>query len=74
MNSEKTCHSATLSTTNPTWTDPGLHSERLATNCLSYGTALHIWLVLSFTVHIYHPKHQDPSSYELNMRLNFINY
>jgi hypothetical protein len=40
---EKTCPSATLSTTNPTWTDPGsnpgLRGERLATNRLSYGTA-----------------------------------
>jgi hypothetical protein len=40
----KTCPSATLSTTNPTWTDPesnpGLHGERPATNRLSHGTAL----------------------------------
>jgi hypothetical protein len=40
----KTCHSATLSTANPTWTDPGsnpgLHGGRLAANCLSHGTAL----------------------------------
>jgi hypothetical protein len=39
----KTCPSATLSTTNPTWTDPGsnpgLRGERLATNRLSNGTA-----------------------------------
>jgi hypothetical protein len=39
----KTCPSATLSTTNPTWTDPGMKSglrgERPATNRLSYGTA-----------------------------------
>ena len=39
----KTCLSATLSTTNPTWTDPGsnpgLRSERPATNRLSHGTA-----------------------------------
>jgi hypothetical protein len=38
-----TCHSATLSTTNPTWTDPGsnpgLRGERPATNRLSHGTA-----------------------------------
>jgi hypothetical protein len=38
-NSEKTCPSATLSTTNPTWTDLGLCGERPATNCLSHGTA-----------------------------------
>jgi hypothetical protein len=39
----KTCHSATLSTTNPTWIDPGANpdqcGERPATNRLSYGTA-----------------------------------
>jgi hypothetical protein len=35
--SEKTCPSATLSTTNPTWLDPGL---KPATNRLSYGAAL----------------------------------
>jgi hypothetical protein len=37
----RTCPSATLSTTNPTWTDLGinlgLHDERLATNHLSHG-------------------------------------
>ena len=40
---EKTCPSATLSTTNPTWTDPGsnpgLRGERPATSRLSHGTA-----------------------------------
>jgi hypothetical protein len=40
---EKTCPSATLSTTNPTWTDPGsnpgLRGGRPAANRLSYGTA-----------------------------------
>jgi hypothetical protein len=40
----KTCPSATLSTTNPTWTEPGsnpgLRGGRPATNCLSHGTAL----------------------------------
>jgi hypothetical protein len=39
----KTCPSATLPTTNPTWTDPesnpGLRGERPATNRLSHGTA-----------------------------------
>jgi hypothetical protein len=39
----KTCPSATLSTTNPTWTDPGskpgLRGERPATSRLSHGTA-----------------------------------
>jgi hypothetical protein len=41
--SEKTCSSATLSTTNPTWLDPGLNPGRRdrkpATNRLSYGAA-----------------------------------
>jgi hypothetical protein len=45
----KTCPSATLSTTNPTWTDPGLspglRGERLATNRLSHGTARPLELV-----------------------------
>jgi hypothetical protein len=39
----KTCPSATLSTTNPTWTDPGskpgLRGGRPAANPLSHGTA-----------------------------------
>jgi hypothetical protein len=39
----KICPSATLSTTNPIWTDPGsnpgLRGERPATNSLSHGTA-----------------------------------
>jgi hypothetical protein len=39
----KTCPSATLSTTNPTWTDPGsntgLRGGRSATNRLSNGKA-----------------------------------
>jgi hypothetical protein len=42
-NSEKTCPSATLSTTNPTWIDPGVNrglcGERPATNDLSHGMA-----------------------------------
>jgi hypothetical protein len=41
--SEKTCPSATLSTTNPTWPDPGSNPSRRggkpATNRLSYGAA-----------------------------------
>jgi hypothetical protein len=40
----KTCPIATLSTTNPTWIDPGanpgLRGERPATNDLSHGTAV----------------------------------
>jgi hypothetical protein len=39
----KTCPSATLSITNPTWTEPGskpdLRGERPATNHLCHGTA-----------------------------------
>jgi hypothetical protein len=39
----KTCHSATLSTINLTWSEvrlnPGLNSDRLVTNHLTYGTA-----------------------------------
>jgi hypothetical protein len=42
--SEKTCPSATLSTTNPTWLDPvlnpGLRGGKPGTNRLSYGAAL----------------------------------
>jgi hypothetical protein len=42
----KTCPSATLSTTNPTWDDPrlkeGLRGRRPATNRLSHGTALRV--------------------------------
>jgi hypothetical protein len=42
-NRRKTCPSATLSTTNPTWIDPGVNlgprRERPATNRLSHGTA-----------------------------------
>jgi hypothetical protein len=41
--SEKTCPDATLSTTNPTWSDPGLNPGRRggkpATNRFSYGAA-----------------------------------
>jgi hypothetical protein len=47
----KTCPSATLSTTNPIWTDlglnPGLRGDRPATNGLSHGAA-HLGLTLSF--------------------------
>jgi hypothetical protein len=43
---EKTCSSATLSTTNPTWPDMGSksghHGGKPATNSLSYGTAFQI--------------------------------
>jgi hypothetical protein len=41
--------SATLSTTNPTWINPGLHGERPATNRLSHGTALAYSNLLNLT-------------------------
>jgi hypothetical protein len=44
-NSEKTYPSANLSITNPTRTDLGLHSKRLATNNLSHGMACHVNVV-----------------------------
>jgi hypothetical protein len=52
----KTCPSATLSTTNPTWIDPGanpdLRGERPATNDLSHGTALlGVRFILSVSLH-----------------------
>jgi hypothetical protein len=34
----KICHNATLSTTDPIWTDQGPHVEKLAINHLSHGT------------------------------------
>jgi hypothetical protein len=41
----KTCPSATVSTTNPKWNDPGsnpgIRGDRPATNRLSHGTALY---------------------------------
>jgi hypothetical protein len=44
--SKKTCPGATLTTTNPTWPDPGSNPGRRggkpATNRLSYGAALHM--------------------------------
>jgi hypothetical protein len=49
--SEKTYHSATLSTTNPTWPDPGSNPGRRggkpATNRLSYGVAWTLEKLLS---------------------------
>jgi hypothetical protein len=47
----KTCPSATLSTTNPTWVDSGanqgLRGERAATNYLSHNTAQESYLLIS---------------------------
>jgi hypothetical protein len=45
---KKTIPSATLSTTNPTWINPGLRGERRATNRLSHGMALYIGLTNYF--------------------------
>jgi hypothetical protein len=46
----KTCYNASLSTTNPTWTDPGvnlgLHGERQATNRLSHGKAYYMLIYI----------------------------
>jgi hypothetical protein len=52
---EKTCPSATLSTTNPAWTDlgsnPGLRGGRPAANRLSHGTAYNsVCNILSYNV------------------------
>jgi hypothetical protein len=48
----KTCPSATLSTTNPIWidpgTNPGLHGERPASNRLNHGTAYTLYTVCVF--------------------------
>jgi hypothetical protein len=50
----KTYPSATISTSNPTWTDPGsnpgLRGERPVTKRLSHGTALHRYLKQSMHV------------------------
>jgi hypothetical protein len=54
----KTCPSATLSTTNPSWTDPGsnpgLSGERPATNGLSNGTAITLALVVKVFIKKFH--------------------
>jgi hypothetical protein len=52
--SEKTCPSATLSTTNSTWLEPGSNPGRRggksATNRLIYGTALRLLFTLVHTM------------------------
>jgi hypothetical protein len=66
--SEKTCPSATLSTTNPTWPDlgsnPGRHGGKLTTNRLSYGTASEWPIVYSwcYTPPLYCPVKQGSPS------------
>jgi hypothetical protein len=56
----KTYPSATLSTTNPTWIDPGantdLRDERPATNRLSHGTACFL-LAMRNSIDIYKRRH-----------------
>jgi hypothetical protein len=52
----KTCPSATLSTTNPTWTEsgsnPGFRGGRPATNRLSHGTAIgNFYFAFRFEIH-----------------------
>jgi hypothetical protein len=54
----KTCPNATLSTTNPTWTDPGSNPgfrvERPATNRLNHGTPWATLIRLQFlTSHLF---------------------
>jgi hypothetical protein len=60
--------SATLPTTNPTWTDPGanpgLHGERPVTNDLSHGMA-RIHHLPSFSA-VYHSKSTFPSDTHLH--------
>jgi hypothetical protein len=52
----KPCPSATLSTTNPTWTEPGsnpgLRDRRPATNRLSHGTANIHYICVLFTAFV----------------------
>jgi hypothetical protein len=63
--SEKTCPSAILSTTNPTWPDPGLNPGRRggkpATNRLSY-VAANVWLSKSY---------ESNRNREVNIEFNF---
>jgi hypothetical protein len=46
---EKTCPGAILSTTNPTWPNPGRRGGKPATNCLSYGAA-RVWTVTRLNI------------------------
>jgi hypothetical protein len=75
---KKTYPSATLSTTNPTWLDPGLNPGRRggkpATNRFSYGAALSLVLVYSYesnrhkkiSIFFFH-RHKEISSSALNI-------
>jgi hypothetical protein len=74
----KTCPSVTLSTTNPTWTDPGsnlvLHCGRSATNRLSHGTAftgLTRFVFLSFLLPSKFVKGRDKIAWYPKRNLSF---
>jgi hypothetical protein len=70
----KTCPSATSSTTNPKWTDPGsnpgLCGGRAATNRLSHGTAL--VLVLLVKLSAYRPDDCCVSLKQVSVRENSV--
>jgi hypothetical protein len=61
----KTCPSVTLSTANPTWTDPGsklgLRGEKPATNRLSHGMSSYsLRLIQALTLLLLRLSFQDP--------------
>jgi hypothetical protein len=76
---KKTYPSATLCTTNPTWTEPesnpGLRGGRPATNRLSHGTALSITYKLSYLLFTnyptYHLEITLPITQQLNQQMQF---
>jgi hypothetical protein len=61
----KTCPSATRSTTNPTWTEPGtnpgVHSERQVTNHLSHDTGIKVLVTIGISRPRFVPR---PSKYK----------
>jgi hypothetical protein len=71
--SEKTCHDATLSTTNPTWPDPGLNPGRRgrkpATNRFSYGATMLFYFSVSQYVQWY--PELEPRKNIVSRELNF---
>jgi hypothetical protein len=64
--SEKTCPSASLSITNPTWPDPGLNpghrGGKPTTNRFSYGAAKKQWLTSDSTIFVFLTHYFDMSS------------
>jgi hypothetical protein len=83
--SEKTCPSATLSTTNPTWPDLGSNPDRRggkpATNRLSYGAANHPLLLCIWWLNLFISKYQninckwmERSQFCFFVRLRFIGH